>query len=132
MYMIPGASVGGGLCSSQACTHFMALASMHIGSGPGVAGLSGIQVKPLLPARSIFIVPSSLATTMAAFSATAAGAADIALLIGSAWSTAVASRDGAAVGSFVLAEEHDALASAAAKPKRVLMNAAMTHSLMVM
>src|SRR5687768_14771873 len=57
---------------------------MHIGSGPGVAGLSGMQVKPLLPLRRVFIVPSGLAATIVAFLATASGAADIALVIRSA------------------------------------------------
>src|ERR1700736_1649223 len=57
---------------------------MHIGSGPGVAALSGIQVKPFVPLRSVRILPSASIATIVAFLLTAAGAALIALLINSA------------------------------------------------
>src|SRR3979411_1294039 len=57
---------------------------MHIGSGPGVAGLSGMQVKPFVPLRSVRILPSASMATIVAFLPTAAGAALIALLIMSA------------------------------------------------
>jgi hypothetical protein len=56
---------------------------MHIGSGPGVAGLSGMQVQPFLPARKVAIVPSAFGSTIAASWAIEAGAADIALSTGS-------------------------------------------------
>src|ERR1700688_3337272 len=62
----------------------MAFLSMHMGSGPGVAGLSGMQVNPLLPLRSVRILPSASIVTMVAFLPTPAGAAFMALLIRSA------------------------------------------------
>src|SRR5580704_2597589 len=74
----------GVLWPTQAWTHSIALASAHIGSGPGVAGLSGMQVKPLVPLRSVRILPSASIATMVAFLPTAAGAALMALLISSA------------------------------------------------
>ena len=58
--------------------------SAHIGSGPGVAGLSGMQVNAFVPLRSVRIVPSAPGTTIVAFFATLAGAARIALAISSA------------------------------------------------
>src|SRR5205085_2737838 len=62
----------------------MALASMHMGSGPGVAGLSGMQVNPFFPSRSVRIFPpASIATTVAPL-ATLAGAAFMALAMSSA------------------------------------------------
>src|SRR3954451_14136661 len=71
------------LCSIQAVAHSSPFWSMHIGSGPGVAGLSGMQVKVLLPLRMVRIFPSGPTATMAASCATAGGAADIALLMSS-------------------------------------------------
>src|SRR5216684_5236982 len=62
----------------------MAFLSIHMGSGPGVAGLSGIQVNPLVPLRSVRILPSASIATMVAFLATLAGAALMALLTRSA------------------------------------------------
>ncbi len=56
-----------------------AFLSQHIGSGPGVAGLSGIQVKPLVPLRSVRIPPFGLGATIVALSATFLGAAFMAL-----------------------------------------------------
>jgi 1-acyl-sn-glycerol-3-phosphate acyltransferase len=53
--------------------------SAHIGSGPGVAGLSGMQVKPFVPWRKVRIVPSAPGTTIVACFAMSAGAARIAL-----------------------------------------------------
>src|SRR2546428_482417 len=54
---------------------------MHIGSGPGVVGLSGIHVNPFVPLRRVRMLPSdSIATTVAPF-ATLAGAAFMALAI---------------------------------------------------
>ena len=59
----------------------MAFWSMHIGSGPGVFGLSGMQVNPFVPLCSVRIFPSaSIATTVAPF-ATLGGAALLALAI---------------------------------------------------
>src|SRR3989344_662258 len=81
MYMKPTLPAVGGLCPIHAWAHSMAFLSMHMGSGPGVAGLSGMQVKPFVPWRSVRILPSaSMATTVEPF-ATLAGAADIALAI---------------------------------------------------
>jgi len=67
--------------SIQAAAHFIALASPHIGSGPGEFGLSGRQVKPLLPRRRMHMFPSASRATIAAAAATASGAAAMALLI---------------------------------------------------
>src|SRR6202035_838802 len=72
---------------------------MHIGSGPGVAGLSGMQVKPFVPLRSVRIFPSASIATIVAFLPTAAGAALIALLISSA-SDGAALAAGLAVSAF--------------------------------
>src|SRR6478609_5351640 len=83
MYMTPALSVGGGLCPTQAMTKSIAFASKHIGSGPGVSGASGMQVKPLVPLRNSAILPSAPIVTIAASLATAAGAADSALAMGS-------------------------------------------------
>src|SRR5258708_29556537 len=84
MYMKPTLPAAGGWWPIQECTQAMALASMHIGSGPGVAGLSGMQVKPFVPLRSVRREPlASMATTVAPF-ATLAGAAFIALAMSAA------------------------------------------------
>src|SRR3546814_221331 len=90
MYISPTLLAGGVLCAIHASAHLSALASMHIGSLPGVLGLSGMQVQPFLPSRSTLIVPSGLAATMTAPSAIVAGAAAMALATGSLWSTAAA------------------------------------------
>ena len=59
----------------QAIAQSRPAASIHMGSGPGVVGLSGIQVNPFDPLRKVTLLPSgSIATTVAA-SATALGAA---------------------------------------------------------
>src|SRR5437879_5851951 len=57
---------------------------MHIGSGPGVAGLSGMQVKLLVPLRTVRILPPSSMTTIVACLPTLGGAADSALAMSSA------------------------------------------------
>ena len=57
----------------------MALPSTHIGSGPGEVGSSGMQVKPLVPWRSMFILPSAPIVAIEACFARAAGAAFSAL-----------------------------------------------------
>src|SRR5207302_4946437 len=57
----------------------MAAGSMHIGSGPGVAGLSGMQVKLLVPLRTVRILPPSSLATIVACLPTLGGAADSAL-----------------------------------------------------
>src|ERR1700676_3072976 len=88
MYMKPTLPAGGVLCEDHALAHSIALASMHIGSGPGVAGLSGMQVKPLVPLRSVRILPPGSITTIVAFLPTLAGAALIALVISLASSLA--------------------------------------------
>src|SRR6188472_3820211 len=78
MYMKPTFPLGGVLCATHASTHSIAFLSMHIGSGPGVAGLSGMQVNPFEPLRSE-CMPLSSIVTIVAFFETAAGAARIAL-----------------------------------------------------
>src|SRR4249919_1638962 len=85
MYISPTLPEGGGLWPIHAPAHVSAEASMHIGSGPGVVGLSAMQVKPLVPARTVRRVPSGFAATTAAPAATLAGAACIALRM-SSWS----------------------------------------------
>src|SRR4249919_4083273 len=81
MYIRPILPLAGGLCPTQAPAQSIAAASMHIGSGPGVAGLSAMQVKPLLPARTVRMLPSGCIATMVAPPATFPGAACIALSI---------------------------------------------------
>src|SRR3954451_17847315 len=83
MYMTPTVPVGGGLCDVQACAHLPALASKHIGSGPGVAGASGMQVQPFVPFRTVVMAPLASAVTTEASCAMEAGAADSALATGS-------------------------------------------------
>src|SRR5438270_9616876 len=83
MYISPTTLAGGGLCETQACTHCAAFWSKHIGSDPGVAGESGMQVQPLVPLRSVVIAPLASTDTTDASCAIAAGAADSALAIGS-------------------------------------------------
>src|SRR5436853_3734564 len=63
----------------------MAAGSMHIGSGPGVAGLSGMQVKLLVPLRTVRILPPFSMTTIVACLPTLGGAADSALAMSCAW-----------------------------------------------
>src|SRR5262249_4375948 len=84
MYMNPTFPVGGVLWFIQASAHAPALASMHIGSGPGVPGLSGMHVQPFVPLRIVTILPSAVMLTIAAFFATLIGAALMALLMRSA------------------------------------------------
>ena len=52
-----------------------------MGSWPGLAGLSGMQVQPLLPCRRVRALLLASMTMMVAPSATDFGAADIALAI---------------------------------------------------
>src|SRR4051812_45063783 len=80
MYMNPTLSFGGSLWFIHAVAHSMAFWSPHIGSGPGVAGLSGMQVKLLLPCRTVLIWPPASMLMIVASLAMAGGAADIALL----------------------------------------------------
>src|SRR5215467_6193640 len=80
MYMNPTLPVGGGLCPTHASTHAIAFLSAHIGSGPGVSGLSGMHVNAFVPLRNV-CMPLSSIVTIVAFFATAAGAALIALAI---------------------------------------------------
>src|SRR6202035_2510876 len=102
MYMNPTLPTVGEMWLAHACTQSMAFLSIHMGSGPGVAGLSGMQVNPLVPLRSVRILPASI-VTMVAFLATLAGAALMALLIRSAslgagfFSSAFATRDKASI-----------------------------------
>src|SRR5690242_20415903 len=80
MYIRPTLPDGGALWPTHASIHSIAFLSAHIGSGPGVAGLSGMQVKPLVPLRSVCMPLSSMVTIVAPL-ATAAGAACMALAI---------------------------------------------------
>src|SRR5258708_39815565 len=100
MYIRPTLPAAGVLWPTQALIHSSALASAPIGSGPGVAGLSGMHVKPLVPLRRTRILPSASIATMVAFFPTAAGAALMALLISSA---SVGPDLAAAVGSALAA-----------------------------
>src|SRR5262249_3541049 len=52
MYMKPTLFFGGSFLFNQASTHSIAYWSAHIGSGPGVLGLSAMQVNWLLPLRT--------------------------------------------------------------------------------
>jgi hypothetical protein len=81
MYMNPDLVRGRLLLADSGPAHSIALASPHIGSGPGEFGLSGRQVKPLVPWRRVRIFPSASIATIAAPSATASGAAAMALWI---------------------------------------------------
>src|SRR5262249_62321343 len=92
MYMNPTLA-GGVPCEMSACTHSIEAASMHIGSGPGVFGASGMQVKPLVPLRRMRVLPSASIAMMVACFATLGGAADSALAmssasVGPAWAAA--------------------------------------------
>src|SRR5215469_943545 len=84
MYMNPTLPGVGGLWPIQAPAHSIAFLSRHIGSGPGVVGLSGMQVQPLVPCRIVRILPSASIATMVAFLLIDCGAALIALLMSSA------------------------------------------------
>src|SRR5271165_2597811 len=83
MYINPTFPAGGVLWFRYASIQSPAFLSQHIGSGPGVSGLSGMQVKPLDPLRSVRIPPFGSGATMVAFSATFFGAAFMALAISS-------------------------------------------------
>src|SRR2546430_2727275 len=83
MYMNPIFPPGGVWGGRYASIHPPAFLSQHIGSGPGVSGLSGIHVKPLLPLRSVRIPPFGSGATMVAFSATFLGPAFMAPAISS-------------------------------------------------
>src|SRR5207249_9246609 len=83
MYMRPIFPAGGVWWCRYASIHAPAFLSQHIGSGPGVSGLSGMHVKPSLPLRSVRIPPFGSGATMVASSATFLGAAFMALAISS-------------------------------------------------
>src|SRR3954464_13846518 len=84
MYIRPTVLGGGAVWPIHAIAQAIALASMHIGSGPGVVGLSAMQVKPLLPRRTVRIWPLAPIATIVASRDTDAGAADMALRINAA------------------------------------------------
>src|SRR2546421_11327337 len=67
MYMKPTFPAGGALWPIQAPAHSIAFLSMHIGSGPGVVGLSGMHVQPFVPARIVRILPSAPISMIVAF-----------------------------------------------------------------
>src|SRR5260370_42087581 len=81
MYMKPTLFLGGSFLFSQASTHSIAFWSAHIGSGPGVLGLSAMHVNWLLPWRTTRIFPSLLTSMIVAPLPIASGAADMALFI---------------------------------------------------
>src|SRR4051812_16793340 len=81
MYMRPTVLAGGVPWLIKAPTQVIPFASMHIGSGPGVTGLSAMQVKPLLPRRTVRIWPLAPMATMVAPRDTDGGAAAMALRI---------------------------------------------------
>src|SRR5262245_66353477 len=81
MYMKPTLFFGGSFLFSQASTHSIALRSAHIGSGPGVFGLSAMQVNWLPPWRTTRIFPSLPTSMIVAPLLIASGAADMALFI---------------------------------------------------
>src|ERR1700674_4689055 len=76
MYIRPTLPAGGVVLAIIACIHSMDALSAHIGSGPGVCGLSGRQVNPLVPGRSVRIPPLASMAMTAACLATPGGAAD--------------------------------------------------------
>jgi hypothetical protein len=65
----------------QALSQRMPPASMHIESAPGLAGLSGMQVKRLLPLRSVRMCPLASIATIVAPLLIAGGPPRIALAI---------------------------------------------------
>src|ERR1700730_10578224 len=83
MYMKPTLLLGGSFLFSQASIHSIAFRSAHIGSGPGVLGLSAMHVNWLLPFRPIRIFPSDPTSMIVAPFPIASGAADMALLMSS-------------------------------------------------
>src|SRR5688500_11247924 len=90
MYITPTVLAGGVFLPIHAIAHSTAFASMHIGSGPGVTGLSGMHVQPFDTSRRVFIAPSAPAWTMVALPEMDSGPDAIALLTGSLWSTSAA------------------------------------------
>src|SRR5690349_9774051 len=81
MYIRPMRPFGGSFFARYAISQSMAFLSMHIGSGPGVAGLSPMQVNSLLPGRTVRMAPLASMATMVASAATLAGPARMALWI---------------------------------------------------
>src|SRR3954447_24980186 len=79
--MNPTFPAGGSFWPIHAVAHSSAFSSMHIGSGPGVVGLSGMHVKLLVPFRSVLTLPWAVAAMMLAALATLGGAAVSALSI---------------------------------------------------
>src|SRR5690348_3599247 len=84
MYSKPTLSAGW-VWAMYARFHSQAFGSAHMGSGPGVAGSSGMQVQPLVPCFKVRILPSAAMTTTVASRAMDGGAADWALAM-SSWS----------------------------------------------
>src|SRR5208282_3473592 len=83
IYINPTFPAGGVLWFRYASIQSPAFLSQHIGSGPGVSGLSGMHVKPFVPLRRVRIPPFGSGATTVAFSATFLGAAFMALAINS-------------------------------------------------
>src|SRR5438552_19148890 len=89
-----------------------------MGSGPGVAGLSGIHVKPLVPLRSVRLPPFGSGSTMVASSATFLGAAFMALAISSSSVGAVLAPLALAAWRIAAVSAAGASAAQADPPKR--------------
>src|SRR3979490_1200697 len=81
MYMSPTLPPSGVAWVIRAWPQLIEVLSRHIGSGPGVLGSSGMQVKALVPERNVRMPPVASMATPAAGFATPEGAADRALLI---------------------------------------------------
>src|SRR5437762_13648320 len=96
----------------------MAAGSMHIGSGPGVAGLSGMQAKLLVPLRTVRILPPSSMATIVACLPTLGGAADSALAMSCASVGPGLAAAGFAGASAASAAQHQA-ATTAPQVKRI-------------
>src|SRR5680860_1257330 len=81
MYAVPTCPTCGAVLAMYAPNHACQALSAHIGSGPGVFGLSGIHSQPFVPARSSVIEPSAPISMIVALEATASGAALMAFAI---------------------------------------------------
>src|SRR5262249_39332674 len=77
----PTLPLGGSVLFTQAITHSRPFASTQFGSLAGLVGSSGMQVKLLLPLRSVLTFPLASKAITVAFFAINSGAADRALAI---------------------------------------------------
>ncbi len=115
--MKPALPCGGGLWAAMAIIQPMAFASAHIGSGPGVEGSSGMQVKPLEPRRTERIEPSGFIIATSASLPMEGGAASRALVISAASPVGTeGGREAAAAFGALLAAWSQAARAAAQAP----------------